>query len=128
MVRPPSEMLTAREAQIMEILWSHREATAETIRAELPDHPHDSSVRTLLRVLKDKGCVEIVRHTPAVYRPLISRQQVQSQATQSLLSRFFGDAADSLVMRLLEDEKLTPEQLDQLKKKLKSRRRKGEQP
>ena len=55
--RPPSETLTGREAQIMDVLWRVDEATAEQIRAGLPDPLHDSTVRTLLRVLVSKGYV-----------------------------------------------------------------------
>src|SRR5262245_14277223 len=126
MARPPSDILTEREAQIMEILWLRGEATAETVREALPDRPHDSTIRTLLRVLKNKGYVRISGRHPAIYQPLVPRAQAQSKAAQSLLARFFGGAADALVLRLLEDEELTTEQLDQLRKRLSSRRRKGD--
>ena len=69
MVRPQSEVLTEREAQIMEILWQTGDCTAEAVREALPDHPHDSTVRTMLRVLKDKGYVRIRGRQPAVYVP-----------------------------------------------------------
>lgn len=123
MARPPSDILTQREAQIMEILWTQGQATAEAVRQALPDQPHDSTVRTLLRVLKDKGYVKIRGRQPAIYHPRIGRVQAQSKAAQSLLARFFGGAADALVLRLLEDEALTPEQLDQLRQRLSSRRK-----
>ena len=125
MARPPSDFLTEREAQIMEILWSQGAATADTVRQALPDEPHDSTVRTLLRVLKDKGYVRVVGRQPATYQPRVSREQAQSTAARSLLARFFGGAAHALVLRLLEDEQLTPSQIDQLRKTLQSRRRKG---
>jgi BlaI family transcriptional regulator, penicillinase repressor len=124
MARPPSDFLTEREAQIMEILWSQGEATAETVRLALPDEPHDSTVRTLLRVLKDKAYVRVVGRQPVAYQPRVSREQAQSKAARSLLARFFGGAADALVLRLLEDEELTPQQIEQLRKKLQSHSRK----
>src|SRR6478735_4424926 len=99
MTRPSSDFLTEREAQIMDVLWSRGEATAETVRLALPDEPHDSTVRTLLRVLKDKGYVRIVGRNPAAYEPLVSREKAQSTATQSLLARLFQGAAESLVLR-----------------------------
>jgi BlaI family transcriptional regulator, penicillinase repressor len=125
MPRPPSDFLTEREAQIMDVLWSQGHSTAEAVRLALPDEPHDSTVRTLLRVLKDKGCVRVVGRNPAAYEPLVSREQAQSTATQSLLARLFQGAADALVLRLLEDEQLTTEQLAELRKKIKTRKRKG---
>ena len=55
MARQGSDTLTDREAQIMEVVWSHGDASAEQIRDLLPDRPHDSTVRTLLRILEAKG-------------------------------------------------------------------------
>ncbi len=110
----------------MEILWARGDATAETVRQALPDEPHDSTVRTLLRVLKDKGYVRVKGRQPVNYLPRVSREQAQSKAAKSLLARLFGGAAEALVLRLLEDEELTPQQIDHLKTTLQARQRKGE--
>jgi BlaI family transcriptional regulator, penicillinase repressor len=126
MARPVSDSLTEREAQIMEILWARGDATAETVRQALPDEPHDSTVRTLLRVLKDKGYVRVKGRQPVTYLPRVSREQAQSKAAKSLLARLFGGAAEALVLRLLEDEQLTPKQIDHLRTTLQARQRKGE--
>jgi len=114
--RPPSEMLTEREAQIMDALWRLAEATAEEIRAQLPGEPHDSTVRTLLRVLEGKGFViHETRGKTFVYRAAAARDKVQRKALRSFLARLFGGSAEDLVLRLLEDEQITPEQLAQLR-------------
>ena len=126
MARPVSDLLTAREAQIMEILWQRGPCTAEMVREALPDEPHDSTVRTLLRILKDKSYVCIRGRQPAVYEAKIGRVQVQKNATQSLLARFFGGSADALMHRLVEDEELTSAQLEQWRKTLAKRKAKGE--
>lgn len=116
MPRPPSEMLTEREAQIMDALWRLTEATAEEIRAELPGEPHDSTVRTLLRVLEGKGFVaHETRGKTFIYRAAAARDKVQRKALRSFLARLFGGSAEDLVLRLLEDEQITPEQLAQLR-------------
>ena len=122
MARPSSEILTQRESQIMEVLWTAGEATAERVRESLPDRPHDSTVRTILRILKDKGYVRLVGRQPVIYQPAVSRQKVQSKATRSLLERFFGGSVNELVQRLLEDEELTPKQLAELKRERRGRR------
>ena len=122
MARPSSDILTDRESQIMDVLWSAGEATAERVRESLAGQPHDSTVRTLLRILKDKGYVRLVGRQPVIYRPVVSRRKVQRKATRSLLERFFGGSANELVLRLLEDEELTPQQLAALKRERKGRR------
>ena len=57
MARPPAETLTGREAQVMDAVWRLVEATADQVREALPEALHDSTVRTLLRVLETKGYV-----------------------------------------------------------------------
>lgn len=124
MARPGSETLTPREAQIMEVLWSSGSATAEQIRSALPDQPHDSTIRTILRVLKDKGYVRYTAKGKAyIYSPAVKRASAERKAVRSILQRFFGGSAEALVLRLIEDEQLTPEQLDELKTQLKRRER-----
>lgn len=126
MARSPNVLLTDREAQLMGILWDHGSLSAEAVRNALPDMPHDSTVRTLLRILIKKGYLRIRGRQPATYEPIVARTRAQSKATQSLLARFFSGSAQELVARLVEDEKLSSEQLDQLRKSLKKRKSKGD--
>ena len=124
MARPTSDLLTERESQLMEILWSAGPISAEAVREALADDSHDSTVRTLLRVLKQKGYVRVRGRQPAMYEAAVPREKVQGRAAQSLVKRFFGGSADALVMRLVEDEEISPELLDRLRKKA-ARERKG---
>lgn len=118
MPRPTSEMLTEREAQIMDALWRLSAATAEEVRAELPGELHDSTVRTLLRVLEGKGLVQHESRGKAfIYRAAAPREKVQRTALRTFLTRLFGGSAEDLVLRLLEDEQITAEQLAQLRSK-----------
>ena len=115
MSRPSSDTLTEREAQLMEILWTHDEATAEQVRDLLPDRPHDSTVRTLLRILESKGYV--IRKGPGrplSYRAVVSRSKAQRTALQRLLGRLFRGSPEALALRLLEDHHLTPAQFEEI--------------
>ena len=118
MPRPPSAPLTRRESEIMEALWDHPGATAEEIRAALPRRLHDSTVRTLLRVLETKGCVRHrLRGKSYLYHAILPRARAQRHAVRDLLNRFFGGSAEDLVLRLLENEEITPEQLEAIRRK-----------
>ena len=128
MARPSAKVLTDREVQLMNVLWTKGPSTAEAVREALKDRPHDSTVRTLLRILKSKGYVRVLGQQPAVYEAAVGRSDVQIKATRSLLTRFFGGSVEALVMRLVEDEELTVEQLAQLRKSLSRRKRKEEKP
>jgi BlaI family penicillinase repressor len=115
--RPPAETLTGREAQIMDVIWRLGEATAEDVRNALPEGLHDSTVRTLLRVLESKGYLGHEQKGKAyVYRAGIGRKKAQGHALGSILARFFAGSAEDLVLRLIEDERITAEQLDALRR------------
>lgn len=117
MARPSSELLTEREAQIMGVLWRLGEATAEQVREGLPDRPHDSTVRTLLRVLESKGQVKHgVRGKAYVYRAALAKDRAQRHALRNVLARFFGGSAEDLVLRLIEDEQITAAQLEEIRR------------
>jgi BlaI family penicillinase repressor len=121
MARPESDLLTPREAQLMDILWAQGPATAETVRAALRDPLHDSTVRTLLRVLVKKGYARLRGKQPTLYAAKITQAQVQKKATRNLLARFFAGSAEALMLRLVEDEKLSPEQLDHIRQSIANR-------
>jgi len=115
--------LTPRESQIMAVLWDRGEAPAEEIRQALADELHDSTVRTMLRVLESKGYVRHVKRGKAfVFRPAMKQAKAQRQALLRLVKQFFGGSPEALVLRLLEDEQITPEQLAELRRVGKDKR------
>ncbi len=132
MPRRTLQPLTEREAQIMNVVWRLGEVTADQVREALPGKPHDSTVRTLMRVLETKGYLtHEVRGKAYVHRALVERQEAQKLALGGLLARLFSGSAEDLVLRLIEDEHLTPQQLEELRRSSTSpakpkRRKKGE--
>jgi BlaI family transcriptional regulator, penicillinase repressor len=115
--RPAAKNLTNRETEIMAVLWDLGSATAEAIREALPGEPHDSTVRTHLRGLESKGYVRRKRQGKAdVYRPTLPRKKAQGKAVQSLISHFFGGSPEALIVRLLEDENISVDKIDELRR------------
>jgi BlaI family transcriptional regulator, penicillinase repressor len=120
MPRSRGESLTEREAQIMDVLWRHEAATADEIRSRLPGAPHDSTVRTLLRVMEEKGLVtHDVQQRTFVYRSRVVQSKAQRKAVRGLLDRLFGGSVKNLVLQLLDDEDITPEELQRLAREAK---------
>ena len=71
--------MTGREAQVMDAVWRLGEATAEQVRGALPAPLHDSTVRTLLRVLEGKGYLRHqARGKTYVYRAVIERREARA--------------------------------------------------
>src|ERR1043165_7269124 len=84
----PLTALTKRERPIMDVLYRLGRATAAEVLAALPGSPHYSTVRTLLRVLEEKGHV---RHESDglryVYVPTLARHTARKAALRHLVDR-----------------------------------------
>ena len=117
MARKATAGLTERESEIMEVLWELESATSEEIRTRLKGKPHDSSVRTLLRILIKKKFVKANAKTrPTQYRAAVRKGKAQQNAVSHLVQRLFGGSPETLVLRMLENKQLTIEQLEEIKK------------
>jgi len=106
--------LTRRERQIMDVLYRRTRATAAEVMGDLPGGPNDSTVRTQLRVLEEKGHV---RHEEVglryVYLPAVPRHAARKTALTHLVDTFFDGSPAQVVAALLGNEasKLTDEDL-----------------
>ena len=95
--------LSRRERQIMEIIYARGRATASEVHQEMPDPPSYSTVRTLLKVLEQKGIVRHAYDGPRyVYSPCISPENAQRSAIEQLLRTFFNNSAASAMAALLD--------------------------
>jgi BlaI family transcriptional regulator, penicillinase repressor len=100
--RPDHPPLTKRERQIMDALYRLGRGTAGEIRRELSGSPSDSTVRTQLRVLEEKGHVRHEEHgLRYVYFPVISRHAARKSALRHLVDTFFDGSPANVVTALL---------------------------
>lgn len=109
--------LSRRERQIMDIVYRTGTATAADIRGELADPPSDSTVRTLLRVLVEKGHLKHKQDGPRyIYSPTLSAEKAKRSALKQLLTTFFDGSAPQAMATLIDmsSSKLSPEELKQL--------------
>src|SRR5262245_13242291 len=101
----PGTPFAKRERQIMDVLYRLGRATASEVRDALPGSPSDSTVRTQLRVLEEKGHV---RHEEVglryVYCPTVSRQTARRAALRHLMDTFFEGSTEKVVTTLLDSE------------------------
>jgi BlaI family penicillinase repressor len=131
----PDQNLTRRERQIMDALFAKGQATAAEVREAMPEPPTYTAVRTLLRILEDKG---FVRHHGEgrryIYTPLASTQVEGRSAFQRVLSVFFGGSLQQAVAAHLSDPQIRPtphelqrmrDLIDELDKPCTSTKKKG---
>lgn len=123
MARKPSPALTDAEARVMAELWEAKFATVgEVVAALSRKQPVSySTVQTILRILENKGYVAHEKVTRAfVYRPLVDEGQARKRALRHLVKRLFDDSPSLLVLNVLDDEEMDPEELRRMKQLIES--------
>jgi BlaI family penicillinase repressor len=119
--------LTPLEQFLMDHVWAHPDCTAEMCREGLASERKlkDSTIRTILRKLEEKGYVtHKVDGRTFVYRPVDTKRNVAVQAAQQLIDRFCGGSVEELLVGLVDNQLLEPKQLQRLAEKIASRREK----
>jgi predicted transcriptional regulator len=117
---PPrkSNTLTEAELRLMKILWRRGDSAVTDLVAALPaDEPLAyNSVLTTIRILEQKGYVSHRQEGRAfVYRPCVAEDEASRTEVRNVLSRFFGNSREQLVLSLLGDEEIGAEELERLK-------------
>jgi predicted transcriptional regulator len=117
---PPkkSNTLTEAELRLMRILWRRGESAVTDLVAAMPEGEElaYNSVLTTIRILEQKRYVDHRQEGRAfIYRPLVEEQEASRSEVRHVLSRFFGDSRERLLLSLLGDEDLSPDELQRLK-------------
>lgn len=102
----------------MKILWRRGESAVTDLVAGLPDGESlaYNSVLTTIRILEQKGYVEHRQEGRAfIYRASIAENDASRSEVRHVLGRFFGNSRERLLLSLLGDEDLSPEELERLK-------------
>lgn len=103
--------LSRRERQIMDVIYAQKEASVLQIQQQLPDAPSATAIRTLLRILEDKGHVARRKEgREFVYLPTQPRQNAGLQALRHVLRTFYeGSIEGALAAHLTGSESQLPD-------------------
>ena len=121
-------MLSRRERQVMDILYSRKQATAAQVMDSMPDPPGYSAVRTLLATLESKGYVKHSRDgAKYVYEPIVRHSKASRSAIAHLIQTFFEGSRGRAAAALLDvsASEFSEEELDELDQLIR-KARKGE--
>jgi BlaI family penicillinase repressor len=119
MKRLEEERVSARERQVMDILFRRGRATAGEVMEELPDPPGYSAVRALLATLEVKGLVKHGKESRRyIYQPAVPEKRAKRTALKRLLATFFEGRPEKLVAALLDpqDQQLSCEEIGRIRK------------
>ena len=121
--------LSRRERQMMDIVYARGEASATVVLGDLPDPPSRISVRTILRILEEKGHL---KHTKQgrefIYRPTRPRKRAGASALRRVLKTFFDGSLEQAVATHLADARtdVSPTELERLARLIRDAKKKGQ--
>jgi len=113
--------LSMREREMLDILHRLRKATAAEVQEALADPPSYSAVRSILRIMEQKGhvahCEEGKRY---VYTAVEPRQSAARAAIQQVVRNFFGGSLEHAVSAFLTDSEseISRDELKRLAEKI----------
>lgn len=117
---PPKRSITLTQAELrlMKVLWARGESNvAEMVAACADEAPLAyTSVLTTIRILEQKGYVTHRQEGRAFYySACVAEQDASRSEVRHILQRFFGNSRERLLLSLLGDDDITPEELRRLK-------------
>ena len=114
----PSNTLTQAELRLMKVLWLRGESSvADMVTACADEGPLAyTSVLTTIRILEQKGYVSHRQEGRAfLYSSTVAEQEASRSEVRHVLQRFFGNSREKLVLSLLGEDGISPEELRRLK-------------
>ncbi len=120
------ETLSRRERQIMDLLFEKGELSALDVQELMEDAPGYSAVRTMLRLLEEKGQVtHRASGRKYFYKPVASLTAARKGAMRRMLSTFFDNSTEKAIASLLDldSANLTAEDYDRLSKLIEQAKR-----
>jgi predicted transcriptional regulator len=124
-MRRPSPTLTPQELEIMKVVWQRGTATVRDVYETLRAHRRIAytTVMTMLNVLERKGHLrKRAEGRSFLYQPARPRAQVVKAMVREFLDRVFGGSAAPLLVHLLEDRRLSEDDLRELARRIREER------
>ena len=118
--------LSGLEELVMSFVWSNNSVTSEDVRTSLAErHPmKDSTVRTILRRLEDKGyAVHSVEGRTFRYHPVDPGENVAAQAVRKIVDRFCNGSIEQLLVGMVDNDVVDGKELERLAKRISASRK-----
>lgn len=124
--KKPDKLLTEVELELMSVIWKHPKCTVREVLASLPKERElaYTSVATIMKILEDKGVLRSEKKEKThTYYPVVSRDEYEAKALRHVAEKLFEGSPSSMVMRLLNEAELSPEELKRIRRTLEERMR-----
>ena len=117
------------ERSILSIVWSKAKINAEQVREELGRPLKDSTIRTVLRRLEEKGYLaHTVEDRTFVYRPAQTRQRVAGRAAKRIVDWFCEGSVEALLVGMVDSKVLDRAELQRLAERIAAAQKNAAEP
>ena len=118
------EKLTAKEEEILRLIWAHGPVFIQDLMKYLPDpKPHYNTVATQVGFLEEKGYVAREKFATAYrYHALVDEQGFADLVISSTVEKFYDNSYARVVSRFVEEDKMDLDELKALIAQIESRR------
>jgi BlaI family transcriptional regulator, penicillinase repressor len=107
------------EHEVMQLVWDRGTITAERVREELTRPLKESTVRTVLRRLEEKGYVtHTVEGRTFHFAPVQARGTVAAKAVKRIVDWFCNGSIEEVLTGMVDNAVLDPKQLQMLSDKI----------
>ena len=107
------------EREVMQLVWAHAPATAEQVRERLTRPLKESTVRTVLRRLEEKGYVtHTVEGRTFLFNPAEKRSAVAAKAVKRIMDWFCNGSLEEVLVGMVDEETIGAKQLQALSDKI----------
>jgi len=116
-MRPRSTTLTGQELEIMKIVWERGSVTVRDVYEALLERRKVAytTVMTMMKILEQKKYLKRTQADRAyVYRPAQPKRQVVGAMVRDFINRVFNGATEPLLVHLVEEHDLSPEELEEI--------------
>jgi predicted transcriptional regulator len=116
------EELTKVEERIMMIFWRLKKAFVKDVLAEMPDDPKPpyNTISSVARILAGKGYLNYKAYGKTYeYYPAISQTEYRKVKFKKMLSGYFSDSPASLLSFMINEEKLSNDEIEKMKEIIK---------
>ena len=116
-MRAKSPTLTEQELEIMKIVWKREQATVRDVYEDLLERRKIAytTVMTMMKILEQKKYLRKSQDDRAyVYRPSQPKNKVIKGMVHEFVDRVFNGSAEPLLVHLLEDRKLSANDLNEI--------------
>ena len=107
------------ELEVMQFVWAKGPISAERVRENLTRPLKESTVRTVLRRLEDKGYVtHTVEGRTYLFAAAEKRGAVAAKAVRRIMDWFCNGSLEEMLVGMVDHEKIDPKQLQALSDKI----------